>query len=63
MLSTDGKLTFSIGKSGEVSLGDDVKIIIPAGALGKEWHITIEKVADTQKLLAAKDALVSPVFY
>ncbi|WP_229757709.1 S-layer homology domain-containing protein [Paenibacillus marchantiophytorum] len=62
VISTDGTLTLSIGKSGEVSLGDGVKIMIPADATGKELKITIEKVADTQKLLTSKDALVSPVF-
>ncbi|MFF2911552.1 S-layer homology domain-containing protein, partial [Paenibacillus sp. NPDC057934] len=62
VISTDGKLTLSIGKSGEVSLGDDVKIIIPADASDKELKITVEKVADTQKLLTSKDVLVSSVF-
>ncbi|UKS31321.1 S-layer homology domain-containing protein [Paenibacillus sp. HWE-109] len=62
MISTDGTLTLSIGKSGEVSLGDEVKIMIPADASGKELKITIEKVADSQKLLTSKDVLVSPVF-
>ncbi|MFC3747289.1 S-layer homology domain-containing protein [Paenibacillus sp. GCM10012306] len=62
VISTDGTLTLSIGKSGEVSIGDDVKIIIPTGASNKELKITVEKVADTQKLLTSKDVLVSPVF-
>nr|WP_255570685.1 S-layer homology domain-containing protein [Cohnella sp. CFH 77786] len=60
--STDGKLTLPVGKSGEVSLGDEVKINIPADAFGKDLHVTIEKVADTEKLLTKNHVLASPVF-
>ncbi|MFD2330820.1 InlB B-repeat-containing protein [Cohnella sp. GCM10020058] len=62
VISTDGKLTLATGRSGEVSLGDEVKVIIPADASNKELKLTIEKVADTQKLLTSKETLVSPVF-
>ncbi|BBI36704.1 InlB B-repeat-containing protein [Cohnella abietis] len=62
VISTDGTLTLPIGRAGEVSLGDDVKIMISAGASDKELKITIEKVADTQRLLTSKDVPVSPVF-
>ncbi|UKS26305.1 S-layer homology domain-containing protein [Paenibacillus sp. HWE-109] len=60
--STNGTLTLPVGKMGEVSLGDAVSISIPADASGKELKLTIEKVADTQKLLTKNDVLASPVF-
>ncbi|MCZ8516017.1 S-layer homology domain-containing protein [Paenibacillus filicis] len=60
--STDGTLMLSVGKSGEVSLGDAIKILIPADASGKDLKLTIDKVADTQKLITSKDVLASPVF-
>ncbi|MEK3910261.1 DNRLRE domain-containing protein [Paenibacillus sp. FSL H7-0331] len=60
--STDGTLTLQVGKSGEVSLGDVIKILIPADAFGKELKLTITKVADTQDLITNKDVLVSSVF-
>ncbi|WP_282938974.1 S-layer homology domain-containing protein [Paenibacillus sp. RC67] len=60
--STDGKLTIPVGKSGEVSLNDMVKIVIPADAFSKELQLTIEKVVDTQKLITIKDVLASPIY-
>jgi hypothetical protein len=60
--STDGKLTLPVGKVGEVSLGDAVKISIPADATGKELKLTIDKVLDTQNLLTNKEVLASPVY-
>ncbi|MGQ5392387.1 S-layer homology domain-containing protein [Paenibacillus sp. M.A.Huq-84] len=60
--SSDGTLTLPVGKSGEVSLGDMVKIVIPADASGKDLKLTIEKVVDTQKLLTSKDVLATPVY-
>ncbi|MEK0315016.1 S-layer homology domain-containing protein [Cohnella sp. 56] len=62
VISTNGTLTLPIGRSGEVSLGDEVKIIIPADASAKELKITIEKLADTQKLLTSKNVPVSSIF-
>lgn len=62
VISSNGTLTLPVGKSGEVSLGDTVKIIIPADAFGKELKVMIERVADTQELLSSKDALVTPVY-
>ncbi|ULL16436.1 beta-xylosidase [Paenibacillus sp. H1-7] len=49
-------------KKGEFGIGDEIKIEIPAGASRKEFQLIISKITDTQKLLAGKDALVSPVF-
>jgi len=58
----DGKLTLPAGKKGKVSLGDTVTIVIPADAADKELKITIDKLADIQKLLTNQDVLASPVF-
>ncbi|MCR8632200.1 S-layer homology domain-containing protein [Paenibacillus radicis (ex Xue et al. 2023)] len=60
--SSDGTLTLPVGKSGEVSLDDRVKIVIPADASSKELKLTIEKVVDAQKLLTSKDVLATPVY-
>ncbi|OAO89079.1 hypothetical protein AXX17_ATUG04700 [Arabidopsis thaliana] len=60
--STDGHLTLPAGKAGEVSLGNEIKIIIPANAASKELKVTINKVSDIQKLITNKDVLLSPVF-
>ncbi|MFD0679486.1 MULTISPECIES: S-layer homology domain-containing protein [unclassified Paenibacillus] len=49
-------------KKGEFGIGDEIKIEIPAGASRKEFQLIISKITDTQKLLAGKDELVSPVF-
>jgi tripartite motif-containing protein 71 len=60
--STEGNLTLPTGKTGEVSLGEAVKISIPADASGKELKLTIEKVLNTQQLLTEKDVLASPIY-
>lgn len=60
--STDGTLTLPVGKSGEVSLEDAVKIVIPADASDKELQLAITEVSDSQKLITSKDVLASPVF-
>lgn len=60
--SKDGNLTLPAGKAGEVSLGDEIKIFIPANATGKVLKLTIDKVSDIQKLITNKDVLLSPVF-
>ncbi len=62
IISTNGHLTLTAGQAGEVSLGDEIKIVIPPNASGKEMVITIEKVSDIQTLIASKDFLLSPVF-
>ncbi|RXZ79571.1 hypothetical protein EBB07_22080 [Paenibacillaceae bacterium] len=59
---TDGRLTLPAGKAGEVSQGDEIKIVIPAGATSKELRVTIDKVSDVQTLITSKDVLLSPVF-
>ncbi|WP_234993048.1 MULTISPECIES: InlB B-repeat-containing protein [unclassified Paenibacillus] len=62
IISTNGRLTLPAGKAGEVSLGDDITIVIPADASGKDMVVTIEKVSDLQTLIGSKDVLLSPVF-
>lgn len=59
---TDGHLTLSAGQPGVVSFGDEVTITIPAGASSKELKISIEKVVNTQNLIANNEVLVSPIF-
>lgn len=60
--ATDGKLTLPVGKTGEVSLGNEVVVSIPANATDKDLQITLEKLADTQNLLNNNEVLVSSVF-
>jgi hypothetical protein len=60
--STDGKLTLSAGRTGEVTLQQEVTVSIPAGATNKELKLTIEKLVDTQNLLTDQDVLASPIF-
>ncbi|CAK4844825.1 unnamed protein product [Aphanomyces euteiches] len=60
--STDGRLTLPAGKAGEVSQGDEIKIVIPANATGKELKLTIDKISDVQTLMTSKDVLLSPIF-
>ncbi|WP_438350401.1 S-layer homology domain-containing protein [Paenibacillus sp. FA6] len=60
--STNGKLTLPSGKTGKVSLGEEVTISIPANATNKELKLTIEKLLEIQNLLSDQDVLASPVF-
>ncbi|WP_189013619.1 S-layer homology domain-containing protein [Paenibacillus marchantiophytorum] len=60
--TTDGKLTLSAGKSGDVGLDDEVKIEIPIGATAKDLNITIQRLTDTKGLLTSKDIIASAVF-
>ncbi|MDG0795160.1 S-layer homology domain-containing protein [Cohnella ginsengisoli] len=62
VVSSDGTLTLPVGKSGEVSLGNRVKVVIPADASGKALKITIQQVTDTQSLLTSHDVLATPVY-
>ncbi|GAA4861388.1 hypothetical protein GCM10023310_45950 [Paenibacillus vulneris] len=59
--STDGRLTLPAGKSGEVSLNNDIVVSIPANASSKELKLTIEKLADTSSLIK-KEVLLSSIF-
>ncbi|MGG1552449.1 S-layer homology domain-containing protein [Paenibacillus ferrarius] len=65
LTSTDGKLKLSAGKAGEVSLGAEMTVAIPADASGKELTVTIEKISDTLKqqlITGQKEALVSSIY-
>jgi hypothetical protein len=62
VISENGELSLPVGKPGEVSLGDTIKIDIPANATNKEMKLTIEKLLDTQEFLTDKDILASPVY-
>ena len=60
--STNGELTLPTGKSGVVSLGDEIVISIPAGASLRELILSITKVWNTGNLLINKEILASSVF-
>ncbi len=60
--STEGTLKLPVGKTGQVSLGDAVKISIPANATDKELILTIEKLTESLNLITKNDVLVSPIF-
>ncbi|MDF2648374.1 MAG: 6-bladed beta-propeller, partial [Paenibacillus sp.] len=60
--STDGTLTLPTGRTGEVSLDEEVTVFVPVDATDKELILTIEKVLDTQSLLTNQEVLVSSVF-
>ncbi len=60
--STDGRLTLQSGKAGDVSLGNEISLSIPANATLKELKVTIEKVTDPQKLLTKDDVLISTIY-
>jgi uncharacterized repeat protein (TIGR02543 family) len=61
-LIDSSQFTLPAGKKGEFGIGDDIKIIIPAGAVQKDLRLTVGKVADTKPLLGGKDTPASPVF-
>ncbi|WP_052487014.1 cadherin-like beta sandwich domain-containing protein [Gordoniibacillus kamchatkensis] len=60
--ATDGKLTLPSGETGNVSLGNAVRVVIPKGATDKELKLSIEKVTDTQNLFTHNEVPVSPIF-
>ncbi|WP_256758478.1 S-layer homology domain-containing protein [Cohnella sp. WQ 127256] len=60
--SKNGKLTLPVGKAGEVSLDNEIELIIPANASKKQLELTIEKMLSTQGLLSNKEILASSVF-
>ncbi|QGQ98841.1 DUF1533 domain-containing protein [Paenibacillus psychroresistens] len=60
--SDDGILTLPPGKTGEVSLKNELTISIPADASEKELIVSIEKIIDTKNLLTNNEVLASPIF-
>ncbi|MBH5316418.1 S-layer homology domain-containing protein [Paenibacillus sp. GSMTC-2017] len=61
-ISKDGKLTLPTGKTGEVSVDNDMTLLIPADATNRELIITVDKVKDSQKLLAKGEILISTIY-
>lgn len=61
-VSTDGKLTLPVGRSGMVSLEDAVSVSVPAGAADRELRLTIGKVLETGALLKGNEVLATPVY-
>ena len=51
IVSRDGRLWLPPGRSGQVSLDDEVSIYVPPGAANKELTITIAKLQEVQHLL------------
>ncbi|MGG4106862.1 Ig-like domain-containing protein [Paenibacillus lautus] len=60
--SSDGKITLPIGRPGLVSLGKEIIISIPAGAIPQELKLSIVKIRNTEALLKNNEVLASPVF-
>ncbi|MCM3715311.1 InlB B-repeat-containing protein [Alkalihalobacillus oceani] len=62
VVSSDGQLTLPACRTGEVSLGEAVTVIIPPNAFDKDLILTIEEVSDTQQFLTERDILASPIY-
>ncbi|GGF95972.1 hypothetical protein GCM10010912_46100 [Paenibacillus albidus] len=62
VISKDGVLSLPAGKNGEVHLGDEIMIGIPANATEQDLILTIKKVLETQSLLQNNEVPVSPIF-
>ncbi|BBI35530.1 S-layer homology domain-containing protein [Cohnella abietis] len=60
--STNGKITIPTDNTGKVSLDNEVTVEIPVNAANKDLTITIDKVLETNKLLANNEILASKVF-
>ncbi|PYI51516.1 cadherin-like beta sandwich domain-containing protein [Paenibacillus flagellatus] len=61
-ISDNGELSLSAGQSGEVSLNDAIKVVVPAGASDRALRIAIEEVKDHQDLPTGQDILVSKIY-
>ncbi len=62
IVSTNGEITLPVGQAGEVQLGEEILITIPAGASEQELKLTIEQVADLAGLANDEEVFASPVF-
>ncbi|MBU5442213.1 immunoglobulin-like domain-containing protein [Paenibacillus sp. MSJ-34] len=60
--SANGFVSIPVGRSGEVSLGGEIIIKVPAGAAGQELRIAIEKLSDPSRLLTDRETPVSSMF-
>nr|WP_029195533.1 S-layer homology domain-containing protein [Paenibacillus alginolyticus] len=60
---TTGKLTLAAGEAGDVGLGQEVRLHIPAGSLNTSVRITIEKLYDIKGLtVRSPGTFLSPVY-
>ncbi|MEC0227751.1 S-layer homology domain-containing protein [Paenibacillus alba] len=60
---TRGKLTLAAGEAGDVGLGEEVRLHIPAGSLNTSVRIAIEKLYDIKGLtVRAPGTFLSPVY-
>lgn len=62
VVTRNGELTLPVGRSGEVSMGNAVKVSIPSGAAGQELRVKIEAVLNTEGLLTADETLASTIY-
>ncbi|WP_189032792.1 InlB B-repeat-containing protein, partial [Paenibacillus albidus] len=62
VISKDSVISLPAGKNGEVHLGDEIMIEIPANATEQDLILTIKKVLETQSLLQNNEVPVSPIF-
>lgn len=60
--SSNGQLTLPAGRAGELSLGTEINISIPANATTKDMQLTIKKVQDTLGLMKNNEILASPIY-
>ncbi|MCR8660238.1 cadherin-like beta sandwich domain-containing protein, partial [Paenibacillus endoradicis] len=60
--SSNGKITIPTGSTGTVTLDNEVTVAIPVNATNNDVTITIEKLLETNNLLANDELLASHVF-
>lgn len=61
--STNGRLKIPVGSTGEVSLEQEIFISIPANASSIPLELTIDKITNTQDILANHEVAASSVFH
>ncbi|MNI15179.1 Endo-1,4-beta-xylanase A precursor [compost metagenome] len=60
---TTGKLSLAAGEAGDVGLGQEVRLHIPAGSFGASVRVAIEKLKDMDKAaVRPPGTFISPVF-
>jgi len=62
VVANDGNLVLPVGREGQVSLGNTVKIDIPSNATDQELKLTVNPVLDTLGLIAHNEELLSSVY-
>jgi len=58
---SEWQYSFSAGNSGVASLGDKLKVTIPAGATDRQLQLTITELLKTDQLISSGDTLLSPI--